>query len=390
MHPRHRKALLWPLLAILFAGCGDLRYLAGVGRQLVLRETPSVRWPSEGSDPDGIDLSALPRMGRALAGAGTRGFLVVYRGRVAYEWYAWSAGPNEPQEIAAMAKPIVGSVALMVAVSDGRVDLDAPAHRYIERWALDPARARIRVRDLAWHTSGLDNVSFREGADGELDGWPRRYYEDLAARFRMAVDEVPLLFEPGSEHRYSGIGYYALAYLLGEALRGAPEPDLESLLRARVFEPLGVPDEAWRISYGRSWEVDGMRLHACGSGARLTPRAIARVAELIAQRGRWDGRELIAPRVVERYLGAGESAPVSIEHGWWLNRWGRWDALPPDALVGLGGGDQVVLAIPSLELVMVRVGSDLDARGDGEDDAIVERLFEPLIRAVRIGLDAER
>lgn len=392
MDPRHRNALLWPLLALLVSGCGDLRYLGGVARELVLREEPSVRWPSD-ERPEGIDLSALPRMGRRLAGAGTRAFLVVYRGRVAYEWTAWNAGPNRTHEMAAMAKPIIATTALLVAIGDGRLDLDTPVHRFIEPWAAEPLHRRIRVRDLAFHTSGLDDVDFPAGRRGELDGWKRRYFEQHAERFRMAIEEVPVIFEPGSRHSYSGVGYYALAYTLAKALRGAPQPDVPSLLRARVFGPLGIPDDAWRISYGRRYEHDGLPLYVCGSGARMTPRAIARVAELIARRGRWNGETLIEPEAIERALGPSGSPPVSIEHGWWLNGWGRWPELPPDALVGLGGGDQVLLAVPSLELVMVRLGSALDGSGDDRegsgDEAIVEQLFEPLMRAVRLGLEQE-
>lgn len=382
MRRTHLTAIPLVILASSIAGCGSVEHLAGRVRAALDPREPSVGWPVSDPATEQMDPRALDRLGRDLAASGTKSFLVARHGRIVYEWSAWNAGPNRRHDLAAMAKPIVGVNALLVAMTDRRLELDTPVSRFVAGWADDPVRSKIRVRELVTHTSGLDNVSFPAGARRELDGWAQRYYDDPAGRFRMAISEVPLLFAPGTDHRYSGVGYYVLAYVFGRVLPDGPEKDLATLLRHRIFEPLGIPDEAWRISYDRTYDVDGMKLQACGSGSQLTARAVARIATLVAQKGRWNGQQLIDAAAIEDLLGQKDSRPVSINPGWWVNWWGEFPSLPPDALVGWGGGDQIVLAAPSLGLVMVRIGDALAQDGEASVAIVEEHLFRPLMQSV--------
>lgn len=341
-------------------------------------------WPESTPEAEGLDGRALDRLARDLARSGTTGFLVARRGRVVAEWNAWRQGANEPQHLAALAKPVVGATAYLLGVEDGLFDLDTPGHRHVPEWRGDPRRSRIRVGHLITHSSGIENVNFHAGPRGELQGWQQRYWKDLRARFRMAAFEAPLLFDPGSQHRYSGVAYYAFAYLLGRAL--GPQGDVEALLRKRVYAPLGLPDSAWEIGYGKRFEVDGMTLHALGSGARFTPRALARVAELVRRRGEWEGQQLLDPAALSRLLAEDRARPpTSVDRGWWVNRWGLSRALPRDALVGSGGDHRLVVAMPDLELVALRLGDALEP--DSEDpsqqfEVAERRFFEPLMRAL--------
>jgi len=79
--------------------------------------------------------------------------------------------------------------------------------------------------------------------------------------------------------------------------------------------------------------------------------------------------------------------------GWWSNGGRRYSQLPKDAVWGAGAGDQLLLVVPSLDLIMVRNGETL-APGPGEppvreDDVFTKYhdyrariLFEPLVQAV--------
>jgi hypothetical protein len=77
--------------------------------------------------------------------------------------------------------------------------------------------------------------------------------------------------------------------------------------------------------------------------------------------------------------------------GWWTNAYGRYPKLPRDAVYGAGAGDQVLLVVPSLDLVMVRQGDTLvpPPKPAGAADVFTlyhdgrsKVLFEPLIEAV--------
>jgi hypothetical protein len=111
------------------------------------------------------------------------------------------------------------------------------------------------------------------------------------------------------------------------------------------------------------------------------------------RRGNWQGRALVAPRWVETataYAGTplpdrsqGEPAPGS-GLGWWTNFDGVWPAVPRDAFAGAGAGHQLLLVVPSLDLIVVRSGDALAAR-DAEGGfwgAAVKHVFDPLMAAV--------
>jgi CubicO group peptidase (beta-lactamase class C family) len=84
--------------------------------------------------------------------------------------------------------------------------------------------------------------------------------------------------------------------------------------------------------------------------------------------GEWQGRRLLDSQWVARalrYAGlpkpprhAGNPAPAS-GLCWYTNEDGVWPYLPPDAFAGAGAGHQVLLAVPSLDLLVVRNGEAL-------------------------------
>lgn len=209
----------------------------------------------------------------------------------------------------------------------------------------------------------------------------------------MAIGTAPILYPPGTRASYSGVGYYALAYALAASLKGAPQQDVRTLLRDRIMRPLGIPDDNWRLSYGTPYNVDGMTLYAMGSGAEYSARAVARMGELMLDHGRFGDRQLIDSAVIARALqpataplpagpGPYPEPPVGAGGGWWLNVRGSWPHVPRDAFAGMGGGQEAVLVVPSLDLVMVRLGKELSS-GEGDYTAAYrERLFDPLMHAV--------
>jgi hypothetical protein len=69
--------------------------------------------------------------------------------------------------------------------------------------------------------------------------------------------------------------------------------------------------------------------------------------------------------------------------GLWVNSDGFWPSLPRDAAVGQGAGHQILLVVPSLDLVVVRLGKLL-GKDDFQGDywrALEPALFQPLMAA---------
>lgn len=355
---------------------------------------PDVTWAVASPGDEGLNAGRLDALRASLATHNTSAFLVARDGKLVYEWYGKGAGPNHKHFMSALTKGVVGSMVLMAAMTDGHIRLDDPAWKYIPAWKDDSVRSRIRIRDLAFHTSGLPAVDFDKGAAGDLSGWRKAYYQHPGQRFSMAIHQVPLINPPGTYERYSGIEYYALAYAVTSSLRGTPHSDIRSLYRSRFMLPLGIPDRDWRLSYGASHREDGMTLYAFGSGADMTPRAVLRIGQLLLDDGRWKGRSLVSPSAIVQILTPTDLSPdpkqkpldripLGVAGGWFTNTRGVWPFLPRDAILGAGGRHQVLLLLPSRHVVMLRMGGWLD--GDGPKNfwkGIREDLIDPFMDIV--------
>jgi CubicO group peptidase (beta-lactamase class C family) len=102
------------------------------------------------------------------------------------------------------------------------------------------------------------------------------------------------------------------------------------------------------------------------------------------RRGDWDGRRLLSAEAVHLTTAdAGTPGPCGI--GWWSNHDGDCDKLPREAFFGSGAGHQILLVVPSLNLIVVRFGGVLaNVATDPKSyhEAYNRFLFEPLMTAV--------
>jgi CubicO group peptidase (beta-lactamase class C family) len=366
----------------------------------------SFEWQGVAPEQVGMSTARLDALRDVLAARGTTSLLVIRRDRIAYEWYAPGRDATQRHYTASLAKAIVGGTSLMLALADGLMDVDDEAWHYIPAWADDPQKRRITIRHLATHSSGIENAelsdeerarALAEGATRtdhhmSLPGWKGAFWRREPDPFSVAVHEAPVVFEPGTAYAYSNTGMAALAYAVTASLAGTAHPDLRSLLKARLMDPIGVPESAWSIGYGQAYEVDGLSLYANWGGGSYTPRAVARVGRLMLRKGDWEGEQLVDPAWVRRVLAyartplpgrpPGNPQPGS-GLGWWTNFDGVWPLLPRDAFAGAGAGNQVLLVVPCRDLIVVRNGSDLfdPAQGEGFWGGASKYLFAPLMDA---------
>ncbi len=349
-------------------------------------------WPQGGAEALGFDEAKLEAARANLAGRATKALLILKNGRIALEWYAPGMSATTKHYTASMAKALVGGTSLLVAMADGRIRANDRASKFIPQWRDDPRKSKITIRHLATHTSGIEDSSVEGIGHNDEPGWKGRFWKRDPDPFSISIHEAPVLFEPGTGNQYSNPGMAALAYAVTASLRGAPQSDVLALLRDRVMRPLGIPDEQWSIGYGRAYKVDGLDLYANWGGGGFTPRATARLAEWMMHGGKIDGKALVPQRSIKQALAyAGMPVPDRTKSPntpgsglcWYSNFDVAWPAVPRDAFAGAGAGHQMVLAIPSLDMIVVRNGNDLVKRGEGEFwQAAYEQLFAPLMDAL--------
>jgi len=175
-----------------------------------------------------------------------------------------------------MTKAVTATAALQL-VDDGRLDLDAPARRYVPSLGalkvltgfdaegqprLRPPRRDITTRMLLLHTAGFAYPFFNETyrrlvAEGHC-------VDTLSAT--LAGLNTPLLFDPGDAWEYgSSLDWVGLVV---EALAGAR---LGEVMQARIFDPLGMTDTAFTLTPSMRDRLAGMHQRDPDGSLRVLP-----------------------------------------------------------------------------------------------------------------------
>jgi CubicO group peptidase (beta-lactamase class C family) len=266
---------------------------------------------------------------------------VARRGQlVNYEAHGYANALTKPAmppdgifRMASSSKPITG-VALLMMIEEGKVRLLDPISRYIPEFRdakvavprtgepairapgapprkvdLVDAHRPITVLDLATHTSGLLSL----GSDATA---PTRTPEDTLASYIPRLGAVPLDFQPGTQWTYSpGAGVDTL----GRIVEIASGQDLDSFMRERIFEPLGMTDTYFNVPAAKQSrllplqrKVDGQwqvtpnnpnlpptRYFSGAGGLHSTCRDYLLFEQMLENRGELNGKRLLGSRTVE-------------------------------------------------------------------------------------------
>ena len=146
----------------------------------------------------------------------------------------------------------ITSAAIMILVDDGKVDLDAPAAKYIDSFrklkvyedgdVIPPPRP-MTVRDLLRHTAGL---TYGRRAGSPVD----KHYQKLNALNRNEdlkamcdkLGQIPLEYSPGTAWMYS-----CSIDVLGRIVEVASGKSFDEFLSKRIFDPLDMKDTGFHV-----------------------------------------------------------------------------------------------------------------------------------------------
>jgi CubicO group peptidase (beta-lactamase class C family) len=243
--------------------------------------------------------------------------------------------------ISSMSKPIT-AVATMILVEECRLRLDEPVDRLLPELAnrrvlkrldgpLDdtvPAERPITLRDL---------LTFRMGF-GQMFAPPDRHPVLKAANeyqigmgppnpasmpppdeWIRRLGRLPLLHQPGERWMY-----HTSSDVLGVLIARVADQPLESFLRERVFEPLGMPDTGFSVpaaelhrlatSYQVNPDDGGLELYdpvqggqwssppafpSAGGGLVATVDDFSSFGQMLLRKGRYGGGRLLSRPAVE-------------------------------------------------------------------------------------------
>jgi CubicO group peptidase (beta-lactamase class C family) len=267
--------------------------------------------------------------------------------------------------IASMTKPVT-SVAAMVLVDEGKLDLTSPVYLYLpdlkemqvgvekvdaatgeSTLVLEPPKRPMTVRDLLQHTSGL--VYPHEGNTAIHKLYNRAVFRRDAtlAEFVASLAKLPLAHQPGEVWEYSW-GVDVLACVI-EVASGQP---FDQFLESRIFTPLGMVDTGFYVPQAKLsrlvdpppsgrpelWDVTKpSKLFSGGGGLVSTTHDYLRFCQMLLNGGELDGVRVLAPQTLQQMTTASlpaETRFAGVAGGFmgppWGTGWGLGFAIRTD------------------------------------------------------------
>jgi CubicO group peptidase (beta-lactamase class C family) len=274
---------------------------------------------------------------------GGHALLVWQGGKIRYEHYGEGVGADTRFETFSMHKSILGLV-YGAALRDGVIgSLDETAGEHLPEWRDDP-RGKITLRQLLTMESGLSLG-----------------HADNKAEVALAQ---PLDAPPGSRFEYNNANSEIAGVILDRALRKAGRGDYAAYLSHVLLQPLGAGDAHLWLDH----EGGEPRFYAF---CQMRARDWLRVGVLIDRRGRFDGAQVLPAAWIQAMTTPSALNPNYGLQMWIGSPWSRWRAYGPrtpmkishdapylasDLVFFDGFGGERVYMVPSLDLVIVRIG----------------------------------
>ena len=310
----------------------------------------------------GMDPDRLADLKQWLIASDDRDFaaVVIRRGYIVLEVERGNSAKTDSRRVASVSKAVCATVLAIASersqqgLTPKKMKFDDPAFQFIP-WAQplsDPRKARITVKQLLNHTSGICPEATGAPNDGSWEYILGHTGDERTAK---------LAFDPGA-----GCGYstHALAHaaLVCETVTGKP---YDQFAIEALFKPLGI-EHWWFQFYDGGEKIGRHPSHGLGMPAR----DLARIAYCMLHGGRWKDGQIIPKWFVDETAAPTHEVktpemrwklnPQVFSHGWELpaRHWpesGRSGAgIPADAREKPGSGGQLIAFVPSLDLVVTR------------------------------------
>lgn len=276
------------------------------------------------------------------------GIIIAEGGFGAYDQKIWHITHSE-------CKSITG-LAIGMLIDEGRLKLEDRIidvmEEHVPRLAFLTHKS-MTVRHLLTMSSG---VTFNEfGAITETN-WIKSFFDSS------------LIFEPGKRFLYNSMN----TFMLSAIVRQVSGQGLMAFLQDRLWEPLGIRNVFW--------ETCPQGIEKGGWGLYIRPEDLAKVGQLVMQKGRWQDRQLVSEKWIAEATAAQITTPANMggfDYGYQI-----WVGHEQTSFLFNGMFGQIVIGFPESGLMILSNAGDNGLIQQG-------RFFQHLDKHFPAGLMAE-
>jgi len=263
--------------------------------------------------------------------------LISHGGKLVFEDYFHGGHIDEPHTLMSITKSVTACLAGCAYDSGLIKDLNDPLIDYfpwISAADVDPSVATITVHDVLSSRSGL-----KEGARKEK---PKIKGKGLQAEVSELLMHATAE-GAGSEFKYGGVN----SYVLGMLVCAVSEKSLTEYAETSLFKDLGIEQYQWQ-------KKGASKVHSVGAGLDLRSRDMMKLGLMVANKGRFNGKQILSEAYVQAMTGVYHSSPHMGGYGYlWWSVGSQPNAKQPYVISGRGAKGQFIFIRPDLDLVAV-------------------------------------
>jgi CubicO group peptidase (beta-lactamase class C family) len=280
--------------------------------------------------------------------------MIVRDGSVVYSRWQSEGADTVPHVLHSVSKTFTAT-AVGLAIADGKMSLtDKVIDFFPDKLPAEVSDhlKKMTVRHLLTMTCGHDTEP--TGIRGEGADWVKAFLEH------------PVVHEPGTFYLYNSLGTYMLSAIV-QQVTGQKVVDY---LDTRLFQPLHIDKP--------KWEESPQGINTGGWGLYLKTEDLAKMGQLLLQKGEWNGKQLIPAEWVAEMskkqvdsinpgtrLEEAESKGMTPETSDWMQGYGyqMWRCRP-GCFRADGARGQYIIVVPDRNAVIAITSDVADLQGE--------------------------
>lgn len=289
-------------------------------------------------------------------------FMMLRHGQVIAEGWAAPYAPDLKHTMYSMSKSFT-STAVGFAVSEGKLSVEDKVISFFPDdlpATVSDNLAALRVKDLL--TMSVGNEKEPTQAVVNSENWVRTFLAQ------------PITHQPGSVFMYNS----AATYMCSAIVQKVTGQKIIDYLTPRLFQPLGIT--------GMTWEECPRGINTGGWGLSIRTEGLARFGQLLLQKGKWQGKQILPSKWIEEATSKHIQQPQSMkpqrptETNDWQQGYGyQFWRCQNGAFRGDGAFGQFTIVLPEQDAVIAMTGETKDMQG------VLDLVWKHLLPACKEG-----